>query len=59
MGYGFAEGGRDYNTTYISEPVLRNVVLKPFKAAKDAGAPKRNHVAILIQLAGGDLAKRK
>jgi len=37
VGYGFAEGGRDYNTTYISEPVLRNVVLKPFKAAKDAG----------------------
>jgi beta-glucosidase len=38
VGYGFAEGGRDYNTTYITEPVLRNVVLKPFKAAKDAGA---------------------
>ncbi len=37
-GYGFAEAGRDYNTTYITEPVLRNVVLKPFKAAKDAGA---------------------
>jgi beta-glucosidase len=38
VGYGFSEGGRDYNTTYISEPVLRNIVLKPFKAAKDAGA---------------------
>lgn len=38
VGYGFAEGGRDYNTTYISEPVLRNVVLKPFHAAKEAGA---------------------
>ena len=38
VGYGFSEGGRDYNTTYISEPMLRNVVLKPFKAAKDAGA---------------------
>jgi len=37
-GYGFVEAGRDYNTTYISEPILRNVVLKPFKAAKDAGA---------------------
>ncbi|MDX9729415.1 MAG: beta-glucosidase BglX [Bacteroidales bacterium] len=36
-GYGFSEAGRDYNTTYISEPVLRNVVLKPFKAAKEAG----------------------
>ena len=38
VGYGFAEAGRDYNTTYISEPVLRNVVLKPFKAAEEAGA---------------------
>jgi beta-glucosidase len=37
VGYGFAEAGRDYNTTYIAEPILRNVVLKPFKAAKDAG----------------------
>jgi len=37
-GYGFAEAGRDYNTTYIPEPLLRDVVLKPFKAAKDAGA---------------------
>ena len=37
-GYGFSEGGRDYNTTYIPEPLLRNVVLKPFKAARDAGA---------------------
>ena len=37
-GYGFSEAGRDYNTTYIPEPVLRNVVLKPFKAAKEAGA---------------------
>jgi len=37
-GYGFAEAGRDYNTTYITEPVMRNVVLKPFKAAVDAGA---------------------
>ncbi len=38
VGYGFSEGGRDYSTTYISEPMLRDVVLKPFKAAKDAGA---------------------
>ncbi|MCK9412995.1 MAG: beta-glucosidase BglX [Prolixibacteraceae bacterium] len=37
-GYGFSEGGRDYNTTYITEPVMRNVVLKPFRAAKEAGA---------------------
>lgn len=38
VGYGFAEAGRDYNTTYIPEPLLRNVVLKPFHAAKEAGA---------------------
>lgn len=38
VGYGFSEAGRDYNTTYITEPMLRDVVLKPFKAAKDAGA---------------------
>ncbi len=37
VGYGFAEAGRDYNTTYIPEPLLRNVVLKPFHAAREAG----------------------
>lgn len=36
-GYGFAEGGRDYNTTDFSEQTLRNVVLPPFQAAVDAG----------------------
>lgn len=35
--YGFAEGGRDYNTVDISEQTLRNVVLPPFKAAVEAG----------------------
>jgi len=35
--YGFAEGGRDYNTVDISEHTLRNVVLPPFKAAARAG----------------------
>ena len=35
--YGFAEGGRDYNTVDISEHTLRNVVLPPFKACVDAG----------------------
>jgi len=35
--YGFAEGGRDYNTVDISERTLRNTVLPPFKAAVDAG----------------------
>jgi beta-glucosidase len=38
VGYGMAEAGRDYNTTYIPEPLLRNVHLKPFKAAQNAGA---------------------
>jgi beta-glucosidase len=36
-GYGFAEGGRDYNTADFSEQTLRNVVLPPFKAAVEAG----------------------
>lgn len=35
--YGAAEGGRDYNSTFIPERVLRNVYLPPFKAAADAG----------------------
>lgn len=37
-GYGAAEGGRDYNSTEISEHTLRNVYLPPFRAAADAGA---------------------
>lgn len=37
-GYGFAEAGRDYNSVDISMQTLYNVVLPPFKAAKDAGA---------------------
>ncbi len=37
-GYGAAEGGRDYNTTWIPEILLRDVYLRPFKAAKEAGA---------------------
>jgi beta-glucosidase len=36
-GYGAAESGRDYATTNISENELRNVYLRPFKAAVDAG----------------------
>ena len=38
MGYGAAEGGRDYNTTEISEHTLRQFYLPPFHAAVDAGA---------------------
>ena len=36
-GYGAAEAGKDYNTTWIPEPQLRDVILPPFKAAVDAG----------------------
>ena len=37
VGYGAAEGGRDYNSTEISEGTLRNVYFPPFRAALDAG----------------------
>jgi beta-glucosidase len=36
--YGQPEGGRDYNTTDMSEQRLRNLYLPPFRAAVDAGA---------------------
>ena len=36
-GYGAAEGGRDYDSVYLSESQLRNVYLIPFHAALDAG----------------------
>ena len=38
VGYGAPEGGRDYNTTDMSESTLRNLYLPPFKAAVDAGS---------------------
>jgi beta-glucosidase len=38
VAYGQPEGGRDYNTTDMSESRLRNLYLPPFKAAIDAGA---------------------
>ena len=37
-GYGFAEGGRDYNTADFGLSTLYNVVLPPFQAGVDAGA---------------------
>ena len=37
VGYGDAEGGRDYNTTSIPPRTLRDVYLPPFKACVDAG----------------------
>jgi len=36
-GYGAADGGRDYDSSYIPEELMWNVYLKPFKAAVDAG----------------------
>ncbi|HEV2874555.1 MAG TPA: beta-glucosidase BglX [Thermoleophilaceae bacterium] len=38
VAYGQPEGGRDYNTTDMSEHRLRNLFLPPFKAAIAAGA---------------------
>jgi len=37
VAYGAAEGGRDYNTTDLSENILREIYFPPFKAAVDAG----------------------
>lgn len=37
-GYGAADGGRDYDSSYIPEEEMWNVYLPPFKAAADAGA---------------------
>ena len=36
--YGAAEGGRDYDSVYVPEGLLRNVHLPPFRAAVEAGA---------------------
>lgn len=37
-GYGAAEGGRDYDSSDISDELLYNVYLRPYKAAVDAGS---------------------
>lgn len=37
-GYGAADGGRDYDSSYLPEELLRNVYLKPFHAAARQGA---------------------
>ena len=44
--YGQPEGGREYNTTDMSEQRLRNLYLPPFKAAIDAGLGHRD---VLVQ----------
>lgn len=38
IGYGAAEGGRDYNSTNIPSHLMRNVYLTPFHEAVKAGA---------------------
>ena len=38
IGYGAAEGGRDYNTCEISDTTMRNAFLPPFRAGVEAGA---------------------
>jgi len=37
VGYGAAEGGKDYNTTLIPETELRNIYLIPFKTFVESG----------------------
>jgi beta-glucosidase len=37
-GYGAADGGRDYDSSYIPEELLQNVYLRPFHAAEQQGA---------------------
>ena len=37
-GYGYAAGGRDYNAVDVSDYVLHNDILPPFRAAAEAGA---------------------
>ena len=48
VAYGQPEGGRDYNTTDMSDARLWNFYLPPFKAAVDAGA---DTVDVLVQRA--------
>ena len=36
-GYGFSEGGRDYNNVYMGKHQLLNTVIPPFKAVSTAG----------------------
>lgn len=38
VGYGATEGGRDYNSTTITERQLRNIYFPAFKASADEGA---------------------
>jgi beta-glucosidase len=35
--YGAADGGRDYDSAYVPEALMRNIYLPPFRAALEAG----------------------
>jgi len=37
LGYGASEAGKEYNTTWVPEPLLRDVYLPPFRACIEAG----------------------
>jgi len=37
-GYGFVEGGKDYNNVYVGKHQLMNTIIPPFKAAAEAGS---------------------
>jgi beta-glucosidase len=37
-GYGAADGGRDYDSSYIPDVLMQNIYLVPFHAAEEAGA---------------------
>lgn len=37
LGYGAAEAGKEYNTTWIPEALLRDIYLPPFRACVEAG----------------------
>lgn len=50
VGYGAAEGGRDYNTGEISEYTYRNLYLRPFHAAVKAGIATA--MSAFIEVAG-------
>jgi beta-glucosidase len=37
LGYGASESGKEYNTTWVPERLLRDIYLPPFRACVDAG----------------------
>lgn len=63
VGYGAAEGGRDYNTSDLSERTLLETYLPPFRAAVQAGVdaimPGFNELAGVPMHANGPLLKDK